>query len=170
MRSFTTLPAVTGRFSGRPTTDRGALDVVLADAHSVRITPNGALVYAVDPEADVLDPDVPKTVSIMSDEVLAHVQDVSAVRKLREALAVESFENYVCMCPGQLALEFLDAHGDRLTVVRIDSPGTVDWPLWAGKALVRDQTALREWLRDHDADGPLVHLEALQAKWDRDRA
>lgn len=142
-----------------------ALDTVLQDAHSVRITPGGCLVYAVDPDADVLDPAAEKYVELMKDEQLAYVEGAEEIATLRELLAVSDFENFVCMCPGDLALEFLDRHGKRLTVLRIDSPGTLDWPLWAGKAEVRDQPRLREWLRLHGADGPLISVEAHKAKW-----
>jgi hypothetical protein len=154
-----------GEFSGEETRDIDSLDRLLTDAKSVRITPRGCLVYAVDPSADVLDPAVPKRFQLMSDEVLAHVDDPVAMSQLRAALAVERIGDGVCMCPGNLALDFLDAEGKRITVVRIDSPGTVDWPLWTGKADVVDLDALRGWLREHGADGPLLDREAYQANW-----
>jgi hypothetical protein len=156
---------VSQTFSGNETADPFALDVVLRDAQSVRITPGGCLVYAVDPDADVLDPRTEKHVVLMHDEQLAHVQGAEEMATLRRLLEVSEFDNFICMCPGDLALEFLDGDGQRLTVLRIDSPGTLDWPLWLGKAEVRDQNGLREWLRLHEADGPLISVEAHRAKW-----
>jgi hypothetical protein len=156
---------VSDTFSGTKTTDPLALDAVLQDAHSVRITPGGCLVYAVDPDADVLDPATEKHVVLMHDEELAHVQGAGEMAALRRLLAVAALTDYVCMCPGDLALEFLDGDGQRLTVLRIDSPATLDWPLWRGKAEVRDQSGLRDWLRLHGADGPLISVEAHRAKW-----
>ena len=126
---------------------------------AVRITPDGCLVFSVDPDADVLAADTAKTVRLLSDEMLADVRDRASVQRLRAALAISEIQDYVCMCPGDLALEFLDEAGRRLTVVRIDSPGTVDWPLWKGKAVTSDRHALRTWLREQGADGPLVRAE-----------
>ena len=146
-------------FSGETTSDPGALDDVIAESASVRITAGGGLVYSVDPTEDVLDPAVLKTVRIMNDGELARVDDAASLRSLREALRVESFEDFVCMCPGDLALEFLDEAGRRLTVVRIDSPGILDWPLWSGVATLRAPSALRTWLAAHGSEGPLTAAE-----------
>ena len=50
-------------------------------------------------------------------------------------------------------------------MLRIDSPGSLDWPLWLGKAEARNLEGLRDWLRLHGAEGPLVGVEAHKAKW-----
>lgn len=92
-------------FSGQESADPSALDAVLNEAASVRITPGGCLVYAVDPGADVLDPATEKHVVLMHDEQLAHVREAEEVTALRRLLAVRSFDNFICMCPGDLALK-----------------------------------------------------------------
>jgi hypothetical protein len=143
-------------FSGDQRDDPRLLDATLKAATSVRITPRGCLVYAVDPDADVLDPATEKWVKLMSTDIVAHVGDPEAVAELRRLLAVEEFLDFVCMCPGDLALEFLDAKGERLTVLRFDKPGWIDWPMWQGNARLQDVDGLVRWFLAHGVDRSLV--------------
>lgn len=142
-------------FSGEATADTRALDLVLQDARGVRITARGCLVYAVDRDADVLDAATEKHVVLTQDEAMVHVEDADQLAELRRLL-VDEFDNFICMCPGDLALEFLDSEGERVTVVRFDKPGWVDWPLWPGRARVRDVEALQGWLRARGVDAAYV--------------
>ncbi|GLY19734.1 hypothetical protein LWF15_30730 [Kineosporia rhizophila] len=134
---------------GEPTADPLALDGVLAGARSVRVIPRGFLVYDRDPER-VPGPTGSKTV-VFSDDVLVEVHDDEAAQGLRRALAVSSLSDFACMCAGDLALEFLDAGGEHLTVVRVDHPGSIGWARWQGEARVRDPAALQGWLSSHIA-------------------
>lgn len=145
-------------FSGEATADPVALDLVLQDARGVRITARGCLVYAVDRDADVLDAATEKHVVLMQDEPMVHVEVVDELAELRRLLVVGEFDNFMCMCmcAGDLALEFLDSDGERVTVVRFDKPGWVDWPLWPGRARVRDVEALQGWLRARGVDTAYV--------------
>lgn len=145
-------------FSGEPTADLNALDAALAESRSVRITADGCLVHAVDPQADVLDPATEKHVVLMRDEPLAHVSGHAEMADLRRLMSVAEFSDFACMCPGDLALEFLDAQGERLAVVRFDAPGWLDWALWAGRGRVRDPRGLQEWLVAHGGDAQRVGL------------
>lgn len=139
-------------FSGDGTADPHALTAFLKRARSVRITAGGCLVYAVDPVADVLDPATEKHVVLMQDEPLAHVSDERKLAELQQLLVVVDFDNFICMCPGDLAFEFLDSRGDQITVVRFDKPGWLDWPLWEGRGRPRNIGALQDWLRAQGID------------------
>ncbi len=105
-----------------------------------------------------MDPATEKHVVLMRDEPLAHVSDVAEMSDLRRLMSVAEFSDFICMCPGDLALEFFDAQGERLAVVRFDAPGWLDWPLWAGRGRVSDPRALQRWLVAHGADAQRVGL------------
>jgi len=152
-------------FSGEATADLAALDSMLAAARAVRVTDGGCLVYAVNQAENVLDPNVPKHVRIMHDEALAFETDPQALLDLRAALQVVSYNDGITMYPGDYALEFFDADGEQLTVVRIDAPNLVDWPLWVGKAYLADPAALESWLTARGADGPLIRYAEHKRRW-----
>jgi hypothetical protein len=152
-------------FSGEATADLDALDIVLAGARAVRVTGGGCLVYAVNRGDNVLDPDVPKLVQIMDGDALAFETDPQALLDLRAALRVVSYNNFETMYPGDYALEFLDGDGKQLTVVRIDAPDLVDWPLWVGKAYLANAAALESWLAARGADGPLIRDAEHRRRW-----
>lgn len=134
------------RFSGPTTTDVEALDRALASAVAVRVSPDGYLVYAVDPTSDVLAADTEKYVSIVSTAVLASSDAPDDVAELRQALMVSELSSDVCMCSGELALEFLDATGSPVEVVRFDSPDTIEWARWDGRARLTEPQRLITWL------------------------
>jgi hypothetical protein len=152
-------------FSGEEPADLDALDRVLADARAVRVTGGGCLVYAVNRADNVLDPHVPKHVQIMDQDALAFETDPQALLDLRAALRVVSYNNFETMYPGDYALEFFDSDGKQLTVVRIDAPDLVDWPLWVGKAYLADSRALASWLAARGADGPLGRDAERRRRW-----
>jgi hypothetical protein len=152
-------------FSGEATADLGALDLVLAGARAVRVTAGGCLVYAVNRADNVLDPDVTNLVQIMHDDALAFESGTQALLDLRAALRVVSYNDFETMYPGDYALEFLDGDGKQLTVVRIDAPNLVDWPLWVGKAYLGDAKALESWLAARGADGPLIRAAEHRRRW-----
>lgn len=133
-------------FSGEPTNDPAALDAVLARATAVRVTPGGCAVYPVG--------EGQWTVELFSEDALAHVRDAAALRRLRDALAVSSFHDFICMCLGDLALEFLDHDRKRVAVVRVDLPGAIGWPLWQDRGVLADPGALLSWLREQGAEPP----------------
>jgi hypothetical protein len=136
-------------FSGSPTDDLMALSRALAEARSARVTRSGYLIYAVDPDADVLADETEKYVRILSEDVVAGTRDRADLDELRSALAVSSIEGFDCMCSGDFAIEFLDAARLPVEVVRFDVPGSVECTLWYGKARLTDPERLLAWLARH---------------------
>ena len=143
-------------FSGPTTSDLTALDRGLSRATAVRVYEGGCLVYAVRPDEDVLSPETEKWVSVLDDQPIARTQDAEAVAELRTALRVAQTQDWVCMCPGELALEFLDDSNRPVEVVRFDSPDAIKWNGWSGSARLTDPPALRTWLSRH---GVTTHVE-----------
>lgn len=105
-------------FSGAPTRDPAALDLALAEAQSARVTRHGFLIYALDPEADVLADETEEFVSIVSDDVLTSTRGDADLDDLRGALTVAEVSDVLCMCTGDFAIEFLDRGGLPVEVVR----------------------------------------------------
>jgi hypothetical protein len=133
-------------FSGPTTGDLGALDACLSEAALVRVYRGGYLVYAVRAEDDVLAPETEKWVSILSDEPISTTSDPGEITDLRVALEVAELQNFVCMCPGDLAFEFLDEQKRPVEVVRFDYPDTIEWTSWEGKARLTNPATILAWL------------------------
>lgn len=133
-------------FSGAPSTDTGALDASLTRAAGVRVTRHGYLIYAVDEDADVLAADTPKYVSLVEQDPIAVVDDPHDVQSLRQALGVSEVTGSICMCTGDFALEFVDADGECVDIVRVDLPDAVEWRLWQGRARLAHPDSLSSWL------------------------
>jgi hypothetical protein len=137
------------KFSGPTTGDLFALDRALVDARRARVTRGGFLVYAVDPDADVLAPDTEKFVSILGEDVIAESQDAADLAALREALLVREITGSICMCAGDLAIEFVDDRRRPVEVVRIDLPNAIEWPMWPGRVELANPERLQTWLAAH---------------------
>lgn len=133
-------------FSGPFTERLDAHTVSVADAAKVRVTRRGYLILAVDPEADVLADETPKYIKICDDEVLIASDDVQDLAELRESLAVSQITGGICMCTGDLALEFLDRNDQPIDVLRIDWPDRLSWRMWLGDAQLAQPERLRQWL------------------------
>jgi len=76
--------------------------------------------------------------------------------RLRAAMAVSSLPGYVCMCRGQVWFEFLDAQGERLTVVVLHHGISLKWRGWeSSHAELADGGLLLRWLGEHGLPEPL---------------
>lgn len=165
------------RFSGAPTTELGALRDALANAVSVEITRGGYLVYAVNPDDDVLADETEKEVRVSRHEPGPVVRDAAEVAELVDALRVRELTDFICMCTGDLAAEFFDAERRLIGVVRIDLPDAIEWPHWPGKAKLADPALLERWLAKHwdeqgddglEVEHPMLpYLVDLETKYDR---
>ncbi|MFI6098884.1 hypothetical protein ACIA8G_25295 [Lentzea sp. NPDC051213] len=114
------------------TADLSALDAVLRNASSVRIA----------------------EIEWYGDMIVALSRPDERDR-LRAAMAVGSLPGMVCACRGQVRFEFLDAQGERLTVVVLHHGITLDWRGWEGHATLADGAALLRWLDEHGMSAPL---------------
>lgn len=139
------------RFSGAPTFDAAALPGALAGATAVQLSRGGFLIYAVDPEADVLADDTEKYVDVRREEDGPRITDPAAIAELVEALTVSEVTDFVCMCTGDLAAEFFDEEQHLVGVVRMDLPHRIEWPHWPGLATLREPRRLERWLAAHGA-------------------
>lgn len=141
------------KFSGVPTWDGGALRESLERAARAHVTAGGFLVYPVDPSEDVLDNETLKFVSVVGTEVLATTSGSGDLEELVSALASHEVTDMMCMCTGDLAIEFFAANGDLVDVVRVDLPTRIEWPRWPGKASLVDPERLQGWLARHEVTG-----------------
>jgi hypothetical protein len=133
------------RFSGPPSWDPSALRDALSSAQSVRLSRGGFLIFAADPDADVLEDTTEKYVSVVRQEDGPLIDDPRAVADLIDALSVTQVTAIVCMCTGDAAAEFFDGDRKLLAVVRLDFPDRIEWPHWPGQAHVADPDRLRRW-------------------------
>ena len=140
-------------FSGASTTDPGALQRSLGGAVRAEITRGGFLVYAVDPADDVLHDETLKYVDVVGSEVIASIDRPQHLAELRDALAVDEVTDFICMCTGDLAIEFFDSRNALIAVVRVDLPSGIEWPLWAGRANLVDPRRFGAWLARHSIVG-----------------
>jgi hypothetical protein len=69
---------------------------------------------------------------------------------LVSALAVNEVTDLLCMCTGDLVIEFFDSEGTLIEVVRIDVPGAIECHRWPGRAKLAEPERLAAWLRAHD--------------------
>ncbi|QLY32649.1 hypothetical protein [Nocardia huaxiensis] len=121
--------------------DLDALDRVLADAHGVRVR------------------------EMRGDStVLLEERDPIAVRALREALAVTALPGFVCMCWGDVALDFHDAAGRALTTVTLHHGYSLRWDGWPEDAVLADGVRSLEWLAVRGVSEPLREFRAAEQR------
>ncbi|MFJ5229252.1 hypothetical protein ACIQBJ_05050 [Kitasatospora sp. NPDC088391] len=77
------------------------------------------------------------------------------LHSLRAALALSELSGSVCMCLGDVRLEFLGAAGDRLAQVALHHGRTLARSGWDGQAVLADGNALLRWLAGHGCSEPL---------------
>jgi hypothetical protein len=92
-------------------------------------------------------------------EIVVDLTRPGVLDDLRAAMAVESVPGVVCACRGQVRFEFLDAQGERLTVVVLHGSSAIDWHGYAGFASLPVGLLLR-WLKEHGLPHPLRHGSA----------
>lgn len=117
-----------------------ALDVVLRDAASVLVS---EIEWYGDVVVDLTPP--------------------GALDVLRAAMAVQSLTGAVCACRGQVWFEFLDARGERLTVLSLHGSSTISWHRFTSHAGIPDGLLLR-WLEEHGLPHVLLH-EDERPEW-----
>ncbi|MFF8714999.1 hypothetical protein ACF07T_26685 [Streptomyces sp. NPDC015184] len=86
---------------------------------------------------------------------------------LRTAMAVGSLPGSVCMCSGDVQLEFLDARGLFLTAAFLHHGVTLRWDGWDGDAVLVDGRSLLRWLDLHGVPGPLRQFEEDELRYQR---
>ncbi|WP_309133470.1 hypothetical protein [Cellulomonas sp.] len=142
------------KISGAPTWDADELGLSLARAARADVTLGGYLIYAVDPTDDVLDDHTLKYVEVLGRERVGSTHDAADLGALTAALAASDVTDFVCMCTGDLAIEFFDATGALIDVVRVDLPSGIEWPRWPGRASLVDAGRLHAWLQRHSVPLP----------------
>lgn len=129
-------------FGGESATgDRDALNRVLAGAHGVRVR-------------EMRGDSTP----------LLEERDPVAVRALCEALRIADLPGLVCMCWGDVALDFLDAAGTPLTRVTLHHGYSVRWDGWREDAVLADGERSLEWLAVRGITGPLHEFRAAEQR------
>lgn len=167
------------RFSGAPNFDPAAIRDAVAGATSVQFSQGGFLVYAVEPDADVLADETEKYVAMQRHDDGPRITDAVAIAELIDALAVTAVTDMLCMCSGDFAAEFFDEEGHLLGVVRIDIPNRVEWPRWPGFAFLADPERIERWFATYwsptgaaaptaTPDPLLPHLVDLESRLDAD--
>ncbi|MEC3916870.1 hypothetical protein [Nocardia sp. CDC160] len=121
--------------------DLDALDRVLADARGVRVRemPGDSATLLVE-------------------------RDPVAVRALREALRIADLPGFVCMCWGDVALDFFDAAERALTTVTLHHGYSVRWNGWPQDALLADGVRSLEWLAVRGVFVPLREYRAAEQR------
>ncbi|MTE15373.1 hypothetical protein [Nocardia aurantiaca] len=127
--------------------DLDALDRVLAHARGVRVR------------------EMPRDAPTLLEE-----WDPIAVRALRDALRVADLPGFVCMCWGDVVLDFFDAAERPLTTVTLHHGYSIRWDGWPQDALLADGVRSLEWLAVRGVSVPLREYHvAEQRKADNDR-
>lgn len=108
-------------FSGAPTWDAAALTESLGRAARAQVTVGGFLIYAVDRDEDVLADDTLKYVDVVGTDVVGTTDGPDDLAELVGALDAHEVTDWMCMCTGDLAIEFFDASGTLVDVVRLAS-------------------------------------------------
>jgi hypothetical protein len=148
------------RFSGAPTLDVSALDRGLARAARAEVSVGGSLIYAVDPDQDVLADETLKRVAVLRRGPVVSTTGLADLAALVTSLSVKEVTDFLCMCTGDLVIEFFDSEGTLIEVVRIDLPGGIECHRWPGAATLAEPDRLAAWLRVHDLPADSGDLRA----------
>lgn len=76
------------------------------------------------------------------------------------SLTVGEVTDLLCMCTGDLVIEFFDSEDTLIEVVRIDLPGDIECHRWPGRAKLVEPDRLAAWLRAHDLPTDRADLRA----------
>ncbi|MFJ4652506.1 hypothetical protein ACIP5Y_14680 [Nocardia sp. NPDC088792] len=101
---------------------------------------------------------------------LLEERDPVAVQALRAALRIADLPGFVCMCWGDVALDFLAADGRPVTTVTLHHGYSLRWDGWPQDAVLADGVRSLEWLAVRGVTGPLREFHAAahrQAESDR---
>ena len=151
------------RFSGAPTFDRGALGRGLVRAARAEVTIGGSAVLAVDPDQDVLADETLKRVAVYRRGPVVRTTGLADLAALVSSLPVNEITDLLCMCTGDLVIEFFDSEGTLIEVVRVDLPGSIECHRWPGRAKLAEPERLAAWLRAHDLPADREDLRARLA-------
>ena len=151
------------RFSGAPTFDRGALDRGLVRAARAEVIVGGSAVLAVDPDQDVLADETLKRVAVYRRGPVVRTTGLADLAALVSSLPVNEITDLLCMCTGDLVIEFFDSEGTLIEVVRVDLPGSIECHRWPGRAKLAEPERLAAWLRAHDLPADREDLRARLA-------
>ena len=151
------------RFSGAPTLDPSALDTGLVRAVRAEVGIGGSLIYAVDPDHDVLADETLKRVAVFRRGPVVNTTGLADLAALVTSLTVREVTDLLCMCSGDLVIEFFDPEGTLIEVVRIDLPGAIECHRWPGRAKLTDPEQLAAWLGAHDLPTNRADLRACLA-------
>ncbi len=127
----------------------------------------GSLVFAVDPDQDVLADETLKRVAVHRRGPVVRTPGLADLAALVSSLAVGGVTDLLCMCTGDLVIEFFDTEGALIEVIRIDLPESIECHRWPGRAKLAEPERLAAWLRAHDLptgrDDMRARLEAVEA-------
>ncbi|MGV9836976.1 hypothetical protein ACWDUL_22690 [Nocardia niigatensis] len=121
--------------------DPSALDRVLAHADGVRVR------------------EMPGDAPTLIEE-----RDPIAVRALRDALRVADLPGFVCMCWGDVAMDFFDAAEGPLATVTLHHGYAIRWDGWPQDALLADGIRTLEWLAVRGVSVPLREYRAAEQR------
>ncbi|MFE6860210.1 hypothetical protein [Nocardia sp. NPDC057668] len=91
-------------------------------------------------------------------------RDPVAVRALRAALRIADLPGFVCMCWGDVALDFLDDRDAALTRVTLHHGYSVRWEGWREDAVLAAGELSLEWLAVRGVTGPLREFRAAERR------
>lgn len=154
------------RFSGAPSWDPNALGHCLARAARAEAAIGGSVVYAVNPDDDVLVDEVLKRVEVLHRGPVVRTSGMADLAALVSSLTVIELTDLLCMCTGDLVIEFFDSEDTLIEVVRIDLPGSIECHLWPGRAKLAEPDQLAAWLRAHNLPADHDELRARLATAD----
>lgn len=104
-------------------------------------------------------------------EFLLDERDPVAVSALREALRISDIPGYVCMCLGDVALDFFDVTDSPLTTVTLHHGVSLRWNGWHVDAMLADGVRSLEWLAVRGVVEPLREFRAAERRrLERERA
>ncbi|MFJ9369323.1 hypothetical protein ACIRRA_33555 [Nocardia sp. NPDC101769] len=121
--------------------DPVALDRVLAHAHGVRVR------------------EMPGQAPTLLEE-----RDPIAVRALRDALRIADLPGFVCMCWGDVVLDFFDTAERPLATVTLHHGYSIRWDGWPQDALLADGVRPLEWLAVRGVAAPLREYRAAEQR------
>ena len=87
------------------------------------------------------------------------------LQHLRSALAVTAVTDWLCMCIGDAAFEFVDVNGGSLATIGLHHGTHIRWSFWDGDAQLSDGIGLLNWLADAGFTAPLDrHRQDLEQR------
>lgn len=97
-------------------------------------------------------------------ETLLDERDPVAVTALREALRIADIPGFVCLCLGDVTLDFFDITNSPLTTVTLHHGVSLRWNGWREDAVLADGVRSLEWLAVRGLVEPLREFRAAERR------